>query len=664
MKKKTLYLLLLLSLCNFLHSQDTTGLHECQQAYIAAKDDTSRINALRKISVLYNTMNADTAIYFAKKALALAEKINWTKGIAQNCLNLGVFLMATSNYDSALYYDTKALEAAKVVGDSNRIALIFINRGTAYTETQQYEKAMADLIEAMHISEETKNKDRQARTAQSICEVYMYQRNYDAAKPWAEKALQLETELQDEEQQAAAEMTLGGIYSTKKDFQKAEHYLLDAIKKAGKTNRSEILVACYLSLSDTYIETHRYQQAIAILQKGLSYAEASHHAEQIASLYINLGNAYFGSKKFAEALYAHQKGYETIKGQSEFQQDQFMILEGMAKSYSALGNFEKAYETSVLAAAIKDSAVKKEQDQKLLSLQTQFETGQKEKENQLLKSENIATAALLHEKEILLIAAIIGIIMLTGVLYLVYRNRKTKIRNIEKLRALNAQLEEQKEEITRINTLLELKALRAQMNPHFIFNCMSSIQECMLTNRLDDANTYLSKLSRLLRMVLIHSDDESITLDKELEMLQLYLQLESVRLKGSFEYYINVQEDVMTEDILVPTLILQPFAENAIWHGLLNKPAERRLQISVSLENNMIHCTIEDNGIGREKAASLKKLHKKYSSRGIQLVEKRLKILKQQTEQPDTEFKIYDLHNDVQEPAGTRVEITLPVVIS
>ena len=176
MKTKLLFLVGFLSYCSFLYSQDSTELHTYQQALLSAKDDTSRINALRKIANAYEGIDIDSAIVFAKKALHFAETITWTKGIAQNSLNLGVYFMAVSKYDSSIYFETKALEAAEIVGDKNRIALIYINRGSCYTETQQYEKAMADLTEAMHISDETGNKDREARASQSICELYMYQR--------------------------------------------------------------------------------------------------------------------------------------------------------------------------------------------------------------------------------------------------------------------------------------------------------------------------------------------------------------------------------------------------------------------------------------------------------------------------------------------------------
>jgi LytS/YehU family sensor histidine kinase len=280
----------------------------------------------------------------------------------------------------------------------------------------------------------------------------------------------------------------------------------------------------------------------------------------------------------------------------------------------------------------------------------------------LLKEQNLAGAQRLRQNKRLLGAALIGLILLGALLYMVYWNRQVKIRNIKKLQDLNVQLEDGKEEISRINTLLEQKALHARMNPHFIFNCMSSVQECILTGQLDEANSYLTMLSRLLRMVLNHSDEEIVLLETELEMLNLYLQLERVRLKGNFDYSIAMEDDMMTEELKVPTLILQPFAENAIWHGLLNKTGNRMLRISGALTQDAIRLTVEDNGIGRRKAASLRHIKHSYKSVAIDLISKRLKILREQSGFEPTGFRIFDIFNHRQEPGGTKVEIILPLI--
>jgi len=183
----------------------------------------------------------------------------------------------------------------------------------------------------------------------------------------------------------------------------------------------------------------------------------------------------------------------------------------------------------------------------------------------------------------------------------------------------------------------------------------------MLTGRIDDANTYLTKLSRLLRMVLNHSDEQRISLDKELQILSLYLQLEKVRLKNNFEFVIDMDEDIISEELQVPAMVLQPFAENAIWHGLVNKTNDRKLTISGIIKHDLLCFYIIDNGIGRKQAEKLKPEVLKHQPKGISLMEKRFSIINR-TQHEYARFLIHDLYDDNHNAKGTCVEIQLPLV--
>jgi ligand-binding sensor domain-containing protein len=154
---------------------------------------------------------------------------------------------------------------------------------------------------------------------------------------------------------------------------------------------------------------------------------------------------------------------------------------------------------------------------------------------------------------------------------------------------------------------LEAKAIRAQMNPHFIFNSLNAIQESIVLNDFDTSYQYLSKFSKLLRLVLNNSEKNFIPLQSEIEMNRLYLELESLRFKHSFSYSIEVDEAIDTDMVQFPSLMLQPFIENAVWHGLMHRDGEKKLSIRFSREGGQLHCEIEDNGIGREKAGQIKK---------------------------------------------------------
>lgn len=234
---------------------------------------------------------------------------------------------------------------------------------------------------------------------------------------------------------------------------------------------------------------------------------------------------------------------------------------------------------------------------------------------------------------------------------------------IDKMRA-EQEVREQEIELITLNRDLatsQLTALRAQMNPHFIFNALNSVQQYILQGNVDEANKYLSKFSRLQREILHHCDQNFITLEKEIDMLQLYLELERLRFNGNFEYEVSLADDIDSNEIRIPPMILQPFVENAIWHGLMPKQEQRHVQVSFSLHtDDLLLCTIRDNGIGRAAAARLKQESgaTPHQSKGLRLVYERLQILQQQYQQP-FEATISDITDTTGQVMGTQVKLVL-----
>jgi len=206
---------------------------------------------------------------------------------------------------------------------------------------------------------------------------------------------------------------------------------------------------------------------------------------------------------------------------------------------------------------------------------------------------------------------------------------------------------------------LETKALRAQMNPHFIFNCLNSINSFILRNDTDVASEYLTKFSRLIRLVLDNSRTSVISLSSELECLKLFIEMEEMRFANKFDYSIHVDEKLNTETIKVPPLVFQPYVENSIWHGLLHKNEKGNLRIEISEQSGFTICVIEDNGIGREAAREAKSKssgHRK--SHGMGITSQRVIEWNQDNE---AAVKISDLYDEEKKPAGTRVEIKLKI---
>jgi ligand-binding sensor domain-containing protein/putative methionine-R-sulfoxide reductase with GAF domain len=207
-------------------------------------------------------------------------------------------------------------------------------------------------------------------------------------------------------------------------------------------------------------------------------------------------------------------------------------------------------------------------------------------------------------------------------------------------------------------TAAKLEALRSQMNPHFIFNCLNSIDNLIQNDEKEKATLYLSKFAKLIRSILETSKNNVVPCWKDMETLKLYIELEELRCDKKFAYQINIADEIMNGDYKVPPLVIQPFVENAIHHGLLNKiDTDKKLMIKVAVCNHHIYYCIEDNGVGRAKAGDYKKINKPvYESMGMQITTDRINLFNQNK---NGSVKITDLVNEYNEPAGTRVEVEL-----
>ncbi|MEM6725906.1 MAG: histidine kinase, partial [Bacteroidota bacterium] len=231
--------------------------------------------------------------------------------------------------------------------------------------------------------------------------------------------------------------------------------------------------------------------------------------------------------------------------------------------------------------------------------------------------------------------------------WLIYRWRMQLIRREANLNRLIAET--------------EMKALRAQINPHFIFNCLNSIKSFIIDNDIDAGTTYVSRFSRLIRMILNASKDKLVSLDREIELIELYLWLEKERLDHRFETRIELNSTTPQTELFIPPMLLQPFLENAIWHGIMNMDQKGLIHMIVDESDKYLNIRITDNGIGREQSKRLQAgSSMKRGSMGIEISKERLEQISA-LYQLDTQIKIYDLHPD-QELAGTVVDIQFPKI--
>ena len=249
---------------------------------------------------------------------------------------------------------------------------------------------------------------------------------------------------------------------------------------------------------------------------------------------------------------------------------------------------------------------------------------------------------------------------------LAYRDRqveKDKFLFQEKLKLQELESERAKAEFRQQAAELEMQALRAQMNPHFIFNSLNSINRFILQNNKVQASEYLTKFSRLVRMILQNSQESLITLENELETLKLYLDLEALRFENRFDFKISVPKDLDIDVLKVPPLIIQPYTENAIWHGLMHKENKGLLNIEVNQQNDQLFVKVTDDGVGRKQAAALSsKSATKHKSVGLKITAERIAMMQSEKGNEST-VTINDLVNPDGSAAGTEVVIKMPVIL-
>ncbi len=248
-----------------------------------------------------------------------------------------------------------------------------------------------------------------------------------------------------------------------------------------------------------------------------------------------------------------------------------------------------------------------------------------------------------------------------GIIYLILHLRINAERAKGIAKKQEAELKQVKAEFARQIAESEMSALRAQMNPHFIFNVLNSINRYIMLNDSEVASRYLTQFARLIRLVLENSKTAKVSLEADMEALRLYINMEKLRFLDKFDYSIEVDDDIDQQFTQIPPLLIQPYVENAIWHGLMQKENGGLLTIHLKAQNeHLLLVTIEDNGIGREQSALLKsKTAVSHKSHGLQMTKDRIAIVNR-LYGIQTEVAIEDMMHDAK-PLGTRVTLTIPI---
>ncbi len=453
------------------------------------------------------------------------------------------------------------------------------------------------------------------------------------------------------------EADIAGVFGGLGQYDSALFYMKQV---TGKSPKQFYLEA---GLGAIYLKTKNYDKALVVLLEAVdSLRKKGTNGRPVMAPLLNLGDAYCGKQNYKTAFkYAREGTDIAIKlGARPSAMDGYELL---SRVYYHLGSNDSAYLYLLKYTQLKDSIQNKQFLWRLNNYKKTAEDEKKQAQLLLLNKDNkVKTLQLKQEsqqKNLLLI--LFSALLLAG--FFVYRSialkRKTEKLQHEQLenKFKLQQLENKKKqaEFQQQAAELEMQALRAQMNPHFIFNCLSSINRIILKNESQAASDYLTRFSRLIRMVLINSQKAMIPLEDELQMLRLYLDMERLRFKNSFDYSIIFTNTIDEGAVFMPPLLLQPFCENAIWHGLMQKEGHGHLNVELSMQENILHCIISDDGIGRERAAALKsKSAEKEKSMGLAITAQRLALLNQ-NKNVQTYYTIEDNRDTNNQIAGTKV---------
>jgi len=503
------------------------------------------------------------------------------------------------------------------------------------------------------------NSYQQLTAYQGLGDVYMIQKNFDQAKNNYQKALEIAKANLITPKITDLNSKLAEVYAAKGNTQKADGYYQNSLRLASEENKKRSLKE-QQKVADFYNQSQRYDEEIQLRKESLKEAEDIPPVEaenneslvdSITSQKINykIGNAYMQKAEYNQAIPYLKKSIEDADKNEDLiiQKD---ATKRLSEVYETVGDYTKALKTYQDYVTLVDTLYsRKEQEiqqvkrfsKRILDNQNRIASLEKDKE---LSESKISLAykdqQLVQEsnkrQQWVIYSLIAGFLLMILLVYFMFRtNRQQKL----------------------ANNLLALKSMRSQMNPHFIFNALNSVNSFIAVSDERSANRYLSEFSTLMRAVLENSDEDFIPLTKEIELLELYVKLEHNRFKDKFDYNIDIDKSIPLDEYSIPPMLLQPYIENAIWHGLRYKEEKGKLSISMTKKDNeSIRILIEDDGVGREKSIEMKtKNQLKQKSKGMSTIKKRVAILNDMYQDRIT----VAVSNAFENGSGTKVELIL-----
>lgn len=539
-----------------------------------------------------------------------------------------------------------ALKLSRNRKDSEMEVRTLIFMGKYSLKMGFFKESIENLNEAINISNKYKLKGYTGNSYDAMADVY----NTIGDSVKFVKTLQLLIAVGTKEKDTlaleAGLYRLGTMYTDKnRNFLRADSMLRKCFDLSLIRRDTSFTSLTSANLGWNFYREKKYDLAIKSYIRSLRYSVPSKRFSDAANAYGNLGTIYRDLNDTQKAIEYYNKSIaqsQLVKDKKGASYQLNWVYKDMSDMYIQKKDTGNAYKAYVLYNKYYNDYTSMYNNFGLAEAKIRYDADTHSKEMQLLSLKLSNQKILIYSFTALFILSLaIGILLYS-------RSRINAKRRISEMNRKIA-------EITQAN-------LRQQMNPHFIFNTLNSIQYYMYQHDKLATNTYLTKFSSLMRKILENSQHTAISLRDEIEALKLYLELEMIRFKDKFDYEIIVDEEIDTLLYKVPTMLIQPYVENSISHGLVPCEGKGLVKIRLTLENQYISCTIEDNGIGREAALANKRNgQNNHNSLGTQIVSSRLDLVN--TLYGTSLKTIYtDLKNTNGEPEGTRVEIQIPIM--
>lgn len=616
-----------------------------------AKNDIDKVETLNAIADEYKTSDPQKMLQFAQQALQLAIKIKHKAAEGNAYLNIGNANIISGNYSIALQNFNSAAFLFENLTTSNPEQTIAIKKGLAkaygskgiiFSEQSNYTKALHFYLKSVKIYEALNDQARCATIYNNIGIIFKSQSSDFKALEYFVKAQKIKEKLND----PTISITITNIancYLKQKNYDKAFDYYIQAKKCFDKFPNPRGLGEWYNNFGLLFKATNNANKAIENWNLAIATFKSIDDKFGIADTYLHLGQLYLEQNQSEKAIEMAKTALQLSTELGVLEQ-QMLSEKLLSDCYSKQNNASLALLHYKLYNTAKDSLVNEENTRKSVEAEMNFEFDKREAihKKELENKELLLKEESKRSKLQLFFALLFGV-LLFGIGFLFYNRIQLK-----KTLVLQKELAE-----------YEQKALHLQMNPHFVFNCLGSISSFIVNNGNESAIKYLAKFSKLMRLTLEYSKESLIPIDKEIEGLQNYLELEQLRFNNKFSFSIE-KSNAIEDDMAIPPLLLQPFVENAIIHGVIPKKELGTIAIHFYIEKEHLVCTVEDNGIGFQQSQLNKEktvvIHK---SMALDITKKRLQMIESTTNQK-ADFTIEEL---VQENhiKGTKVVLHLPI---